>query len=450
MNASADDINRISRRSLRDRKAREEAEKLLEVKSLELFHANEELRRQADLLEKEVQKRTKELYIALKNATEATRAKSDFLAVMSHEIRTPLNAVIGLSELLSLEELPPEQEEQVSMIHSSGQNLLELINDILDFSKIEAGQVKLDIQPFDLEKEIASWIATFRAQNKNANLMIHSHCDPLPGQLLGDRTRLRQIIFNLISNSMKFTVGGSITLRVKAKPNTDTVELRFAVIDTGIGMTPEQQTKLFQPFVQAEASTHRKFGGTGLGLAISSRLTSAMGGELTCESEPGKGSTFRFTISLKKAVVKTAAENSPCDCGGPEPLSILVVEDLPVNQLLANKMIQKLGHQPDIASSGAEAIEKVKNKIYDIILMDMVMPEMDGLETTRRIRAMPLSYYPKIIALTANAFAEDKANAFDAGMDRFLTKPLSMNALRKEFCSSCKDKIRAEKFCEGA
>ena len=235
-------------------------------------------------------------------------------------------------------------------------------------------------------------------------------------------------------------------LRVEAQPANEAFLLQFHVIDSGIGMTPEQQQKLFQPFVQAEASINRKFGGTGLGLAISSRLAKLMGGDLTCVSEIGKGTTFSFTVSLPKATIFSRPEKSPCNCSAPQPLSILVVEDLPVNQLLASKMIERLGHQAEIAASGAEALNKVKQKVYDVILMDMVMPEMDGLETTRHIRAMPLSYYPRIVALTANAFSEDKAKAFEAGMDRFITKPLSLDALRKEFCAFCREKIKAEQL----
>jgi signal transduction histidine kinase/ActR/RegA family two-component response regulator len=436
------DPDRLLRRVERERRARKEAERLLEEKSLELYEANQALQRQAAALEEQVRERTAELHAALGRAEEAARAKSEFLAVMSHEIRTPLNAVIGMSELLSLESLAPEHQEQVQLIHDSGRSLLALINDILDFSKIEAGKMQLEQEVFDPRELLLSVLRSFEAQPLARGIRFRSALGPLPRHLSGDRVRLRQVLTNLIGNAVKFTRQGEVCLEAQAEEIAAGWLLRVQVADTGIGMSPEQQAQLFQPFAQADASTSRHFGGTGLGLAICHRLVTEMHGTIGCESALAEGTTFRFEVRLGRAdeVCRTtdADQNTKaaCVCAGPS-VRLLVVEDNPVNQLLACRMAERLGHRPETAMTGFEALEKVQQVAYDVVLMDFIMPGMDGLETTRRIRAMALAQQPRIVALTANAFAEDRDRALEAGMDGFLSKPLQLDQLRHELCSAC-------------
>ena len=439
------DPDRLLRRAERERRARKEAERLLEEKSLELYEANQALQRQAAALEGQVRARTAELNAALQRAEEAARAKSDFLAVMSHEIRTPLNAVIGMSELLSLESLAPEHQEQVQLIHESGRNLLALINDILDFSKIEAGKMQLERESFDLADLLQSTLRSFEAQQSAQYVRLRAQLGNLPQRVIGDRVRLRQVIANLLGNAVKFSPQGEVRLEAEAEETADGWCLRVRVADNGIGMTADQQARLFQPFSQADSSTSRHFGGTGLGLAICQRLVQEMSGGIACESSPGQGSVFSFNVRLARAdhAVNASAsagdgaqDNSACHCAAPS-VRLLIVEDNPVNQLLARRMSERLGHQPEIASSGPEALAMVQEADYDVILMDFIMPGMDGLETARRIRALNLGQQPRIVALTANAFLEDRDKAIAAGMDGFMSKPLRLELLRQELCSIC-------------
>jgi signal transduction histidine kinase/CheY-like chemotaxis protein len=435
------DPDRLLRRVERERRARKEAERLLEEKSLELYEANQALQCQAADLEGQVSARTAELNAALERAEEAARAKSDFLAVMSHEIRTPLNAVIGMSELLSLESLAPEHQEQVNLIHESGRNLLALINDILDFSKIEAGKMQLAHEAFDLADLLQGTLRSFEALQSARHIRFRGELAPLPEIVIGDRVRLRQVITNLIGNAVKFTPQGEVRLEANAEATSDGWRLHVRVTDNGIGMSPEQQARLFQPFSQADASTSRHFGGTGLGLAICRRLVQAMGGTISCESSPGLGSVFSFDVRLRrgeeaKQTPETVDGAGACQCSAPS-VRVLIVEDNPVNQMLARRMTERLGHAPEIAGSGPEALEKVQQADYDVILMDFIMPGMDGLETARRIRALNLARQPRIVALTANAFLEDRENATKAGMDGFMSKPLRLEILRQELCAIC-------------
>ncbi|UHD14876.1 ATP-binding protein [Thiocapsa bogorovii] len=441
MTETQSDPARLLRRVERERRARKEAERLLEEKSLELYEANQALQSQAVALEEQVRARTAELNAALERAEEAVRAKSDFLAVMSHEIRTPLNAVIGMSELLSLESLAPEHQEQVSLIHDNGRNLLALINDILDFSKIEAGKLQLEQEIFDPADLLRGTLRSFEATQIPHHVRLHSQLAPLPRWVIGDRLRLRQVLTNLIGNAVKFTPHGEVRLEAAADETTDGWRLQVRVADSGIGMTAEQQIRLFQPFSQADASTSRHFGGTGLGLAICHRLVQEMGGEIACDSVPGEGSVFSFHVLLQRADDVPSARNAVdddhlCRCTAPS-IRLLIVDDNPVNRLLARRMAERLGHQPEMAASGPEALEMVQRNDYDVILMDFIMPEMDGLETTQRIRALDLNRQPRIVALTANAFPEDRAKALDVGMDAFMSKPLHLEQLRLELCSIC-------------
>lgn len=439
MNETSPIQDRMQRRVDRERLARKEAERLLEEKSLELYEANQKLQRQSDRLEETVIARTAELEAALIQAEEATKAKSDFLAMMSHEIRTPLNAIIGLSELLSMEEREPDQREMMDTIHSSGLGLLELINDILDFSKIEAGMLELENRVFEPETEILIWFNTVKAQCQNSNLdLVLEMPRDLP-KLIGDSMRLGQVIINLLGNAVKFTPQGHVHLRVSLSPIPEGHRMVLEVADSGIGMCPLERQRLFEPFTQAEAKISRTYGGTGLGLSISQRLIVQMGGTITCESEKGKGTCFRAVVPFRGEETPERVPEPPqtgqCHCKVPK-LRILVVEDNPVNQMLITKMLQRMGHSLTLARSGYEALERISDG-YDIVLMDVQMPGMDGLETTRRIRNLPLQAQPRIVALTANAFEEDRKAVFEAGMDRYLSKPIRFQQLQEELCGAC-------------
>lgn len=369
-------------------------------------------------------------------ANAANAAKSGFLATMSHEIRTPLNGVLGNATLLRVSELNDEQRELVDTIHASGDSLLTILNDILDISKIEADQLELETVECDLES-IASQVGAFWAPQVQAKgldwtLSVDASCARI---LLSDPTRIKQVLFNILSNAIKFTETGGIQLNISQKPgNKDRIETRFEVVDTGIGISKEALPKLFGMFSQGDNTITRRFGGTGLGLAISKRLAEAMDGQTGMISEPGQGSTFWFTILTEVgqeesvSTTENASEKEPrqhdrsCD--------ILVAEDNPINQKLIRTMLLLLGHRADIAADGLEAIEMLQEKTYDLILMDVQMPKLDGVSAARRIRAMPgaLKRTP-IIALTANSMKGDREEYIAAGMDDYVAKPIGLEAL---------------------
>ncbi len=426
-------LQRALRRAERERAAREATEQFLEQKSLELYRANERLREQAERLEETVQERTAQLQEALRAAEAATRAKSEFLATMSHEIRTPLNGIIGLAELLAGAELPTEARDQVALLRQSAQTLFSLVSDILDFSKIEAGHLQLEPVDFAPEAELTAVVATFAPVAEAKGVALKLEMENLPAQLHGDNLRWRQVLNNLVNNAVKFTPEGRVVIQASGRPVEKTGSQRYwrvevAVQDTGIGLSAAQQKILFQPFTQADSSTTRRYGGTGLGLAICRRLVEAMGGEIGVHSS-GTGSTFRFHVIFPESQTAPSAE-TPQPSGLPANLSILLVEDHPINQTVALAMLRRLHVQADCAATGLHAVEMVRQGHYDLVLMDMQLPGIDGREATRQIRASALPRQPYIVALTANAFVSDREACLAAGMDDFISKPFRLEQLQ--------------------
>ena len=370
--------------------------------------------------------------VAAKEAAEAgARAKSAFLATMSHEIRTPLNGVLGMAALLRRSGLSAEQLDQVETIRNCGDALLGIIDDILSFSKLESGMVEIEQVPFGLARLVnaAVRVSLGAAQAKGLELTFELRPE-LPAFVRGDEKRLRQVLLNLLSNAVKFTPRGSVRLRVRGSEADGEPRLRFEVVDTGIGIPESAKDRLFKEFSQADASINRRFGGTGLGLAISKRLIEAMGGAIGVVSTPGAGSTFWFEIPLQVAEPTAEPADPAADLQNPEAaLHILVVEDMVVNQKLAKGMLRSLGHVVDIAEDGEAALAKVQARSYDLILMDMQMPRMNGLEATAAIRALESSKSVPIIAMTANVFDTDRENCLAAGMNDFVGKPINVSDL---------------------
>ncbi|MFT3829569.1 MAG: ATP-binding protein [Opitutaceae bacterium] len=401
--------------------------------------------RQNAELEHMVAVRTSQLEVALTAAQESALIKSRFLANMSHEIRTPMNGILGLTELLEASNLDEEQRADLRTLRECGQNLLVILSDILDYSKIEAGKLVLEQERFDLHYLLHEVVRLLRPLAQGKRIELHLELDELvPEQVVGDQTRLRQVLLNLVGNAIKFTDHGSVTLAVRPAEagraaEKGPVPLRIDVADTGIGMNPAVVDNLFRPFSQADASTTRVYGGTGLGLAICKSLCNLMNGDIWVTSKPGLGSTFSCEIPFEVPSARAASTERPAvpvfDEGLAEahPLRVLVIDDSAMNQLVACRMLTKLGYNPGVATGGEQGLKLALAEPFDLLLIDLQMPDRDGYDVLRHVRDhYAADHRPRCVAMTANALREDRDKCLAAGFDAFMPKPFTSADLKRQ------------------